>query len=143
YAKNACIKNKYPYLYWSGNTIGEPYPTSIANGWYVSKSDLKSFMEKKLIEIGLNQKESKDMMEYWIPQMESKNVPYYKISFLTTKQMNTLVPMSIQPQPKSILRVFLDFLPLSKKPIDTISPQNITPFIRDGFTVVEWGGLKR
>ncbi|MCX6730424.1 MAG: hypothetical protein NTZ55_01105 [Candidatus Roizmanbacteria bacterium] len=143
YAKKSCIQNTYPYIYWSGNTVGEPYPTSISHGWYVSKEDLKMFMGKKLIEIGLNQKESNDMMEYWIPQMESKNAPYYKISFLMTRQMNDLIPMSIQPQPNSILRVFLDYLPLLKKPTDTISPQTITPFIRNGFTVVEWGGLKR
>jgi len=143
YAAKACKENRYPYLYWSGNTIGATYPRSIAAGWYVKKEEIYSFMEGKLVEIGLNQKERNDMMEYWIPQMQSKNAPYYKISFLTTKEMNKLIPMNIQPDPRSVLRVFLDFLPLSEKPSEPILPQSFSPFVRDGFTVVEWGGLKR
>lgn len=143
YAAKACSENKYPYLYWSGNTIGTPYPRSIDKGWYVKKDEINSFMENKLAEIGLNQKERNDMMEYWIPHMLSKNAPYYKISFLATREMNELIPMDIKPIPRSILRVFLDFLPLSEKPTQSISPPTFPLFERNGFTVVEWGGLKR
>jgi len=143
YAAKSCKENRYPYLYWSGNTIGFPYPDSIEKGWYVKKEEIYSFMEDKLKEIGLNQKERNDMMEYWGPQMLHKNAPYYKISFLTTQEMNRLIPMKVQPNPRSVLRVFLDFLPLFEMPKKSIQPQTLPPFTRNGFTVVEWGGLKR
>lgn len=46
----------------------------------------------------------------------------------------------ITPKPDSILRVILVFKPL-KKYIE-IEPQELKPFTREGFTVVEWGGTQ-
>jgi hypothetical protein len=46
--------------------------------------------------------------------------------------------LTITPEPDSVLRVFMAFKPLFA-PI-MIEPQQLTPFERKGFTVVEWGG---
>lgn len=143
YAKTSCLNNDYPYLYWSGNTIGVAYPQNIDEGWYVKKEELNNFFLNKLSEIGLNKNETIDMMQYWLPQLLLKNSPYYKISFLTTKQMDKLIPMDVKPRPNSILRIFLDFTPLPKLPEKPIKPQIFNKFERKGFALVEWGGLKK
>jgi hypothetical protein len=83
------------------------------------------------------------MMEYWLPQMADKNAPYYRISFLTTSQMNELAPMNITPKPDKLYRLFLDYLPLLEKPKIKIDAPTIPKIIREGFTVIEWGGLLR
>jgi len=140
YANNSCKTNNYPYIYWSGKSMENSYPKA-EGGWVVERKNLKIFMDQKLKEIGLTEKESNDMTSYWIPKMNEKNSPYYRISFLTTKQMNEFVPMNVRPVPDSVLRVFLDFKPLNSKPIVDPIPQQFGKFNRHGFTLVEWGGL--
>ena len=141
YAKKACLANSYPYLYWAGESFASDYP-KIDEGWVVDKAGLEQFLNQKLDEIGLLKKEKEDMLSYWLPRMLSRNAPFYRISFLQTEEMNRIAPMEIYPKPNSVNRIFLDFLPLQSKPCD-IPPQVLKPFRRDGFTVVEWGGLNR
>lgn len=142
YATQACTTNQYPYIYWAGNSLEKAYPT-ISQGWYVSQNDLGVFMNQKLDEVGLTQKEKSDMLEYWLPEMLQKNSPYYRISFLQTKEMNEMIPMNFTPAPSTFFRIFLDYLPLTSKPTSSIQPQTLQKIQRTAFTVVEWGGLKR
>ena len=62
---------------------------------------------------------------------------YNVISFQTSAYTDTAV-LNITPAPDSMLRVFMTYYPSSVE-VD-IEPQAFEPFIRDGFTVVEWGG---
>ena len=143
YAKESCKQNNYPYLYWSGNRIGAEYP-KIENGWIVEKKDLSTFLDSKLDQVGLTQKEKSDMLDYWIPYLSSKSGNYFKISFLQTKEMNNLAPMQITPRPDKVFRIFLDWDNYSLKPELEIQPQILDKLSnRSGFTVVEWGGLKK
>lgn len=141
YAAKACMTNTYPYIYWSGKSEQHPYP-KVEGGWIVDRTHLGAFMHMKLKAIGLTDKESNDMTSYWIPKMDAKNAPYYRVSFIQTKEMNAFIPMNVYPQPDSVLRVFLDWQPLSAKPVVDPKPQQLEKFVRNGFTYVEWGGLK-
>ncbi|PIY68969.1 hypothetical protein COY90_03135, partial [Candidatus Roizmanbacteria bacterium CG_4_10_14_0_8_um_filter_39_9] len=140
YAVKACKTNSYPYIYWTGKSVENSYPL-VEGGWIVEKKNLLSFMQNKLSEMGLTDKESQDMTSYWVPKMGEKNAPYYQIGFLQTKDMNAFIPMNINPQPDSVLRVFLDWKALSSKPTVVPVPQRLEKVSRNGFTYVEWGGL--
>ena len=59
YAKQACQNNTYPYLYWAGNVIFRNYPIT-TSGWIVEQKELSSFLNEKLTETGLNDKERND-----------------------------------------------------------------------------------
>ena len=142
YAKTACETNNYPYLYWAGNVLSKDYP-QIDKGWIVEKDNLNNFLQNKLSEIGLNSNEKKDFIEYWLSDMLAKNSPYYRLSFLQTNELNSLFPMTVSPKPNTIFRIFLDYLPLNEKPKTEIIPQSLNKLVRHGFTLVEWGGLKR
>jgi hypothetical protein len=142
YAKTACAANSYPYLYWAGNSIEKTYPT-VDKGWIVNRNNLRTFMNTKLDEIGLTAKEKGDMLEYWLPEMLTTYAPYYQISFLQTKEMNEMVPMNFNPIPQSFYRIFLDYRPLTSKPDEKLQPQILQKIQRNGFTAIEWGGLKR
>jgi len=142
YAKKSCETNNYPYLYWAGDIYSNEYP-KINKGWIVDRDNLNIFLQTKLSEIGLNSNEKKDFIEYWLPDMMAKNSPYYRISFLQTNDLNSLFPMTVEPRPNTVFRIFLDYLPLSQKPSKEIPPQSLNKLIRNGFTLVEWGGLKR
>jgi hypothetical protein len=141
YAQSACENNDYPYLYWEGQA-SRPYPTP-TGGWVVPQSNISNFLSQKLSEIGLTDKEKSDMMAYWIPQLLTKNMPYYRMSFFQTAQMNEFIPMNVSPKPDTVIRVFLDWAPLAEMPAVQPQPEVLTHVNRNGFTLVEWGGLKQ
>lgn len=142
YIKQACQKNQYPYLYWSGQSLAQVYPVQ-NKGWIVERNNVSLFLNEKLDQIGLTAQEKQDMLSYWLPTMLAKQSPYYRVSFLQTAEMNKLVPMIINPQPQSIYRLFLDWEPLEQPPTTNLVPQRLDHIVRNGFTAVEWGGLKR
>ena len=79
-----------------------------------------------------------DFMEFWVPRMTG--APYYRISFLTD-DWSKQVPLNVSPAPRTNIRLFMDWQKLSG-PITLSEPQVVTP-ARNGFTLVEWGGLLR
>ena len=120
----------YPYLFWE-DTISYNTPTT---GFIVEQTGLSDFLNTKLSLLGLNDRERADFKTYWLPVMQ--NSPYYRISFITTEQMDISAPITIIPKPDTIQRVFMDWSGL-RKPI-AIREQYITPFIRSRFSVIEW-----
>ena len=139
YALKSCQNNNYPYIYWAGNTPNQ-YP-KIESGFVVSAKDLESELRSKLAIIGLNKQETDDMMEYWLPNMLSKNKPFYRFSLLQNNELDKLFPMTISPQPQSSIRVFLDWDALDTN--TTIPTQELITYSRTGYTMVEWGGVKK
>ena len=138
YAQAACEKNDYPYLYWAGY-ISKPFP-HFNEGWVVPENGIRVFLEKELTVAGLNQKEKDDMINYWVPELSGFGAPYYRLSFLQTDQMNALAPLSITPKPDTEFRIFLLWSPLMEMSSIQPQPQILQPLVRNGFTVVEWGG---
>ena len=139
YAFESCQNNNYPYIYWAGNTPNQ-YPR-IESGFVVGAKDLESELRSKLTIIGLNNKEADDMMEYWLPQMLAKNKPFYRFSLLQNSELDKLFPMTITPKPQSSIRVFLDWDALDNQ--STIPTQQLITYPRTGYTMIEWGGIKK
>ena len=126
----------YPYLFWEGLGNGI-YPDYQDHGTLVSQKDLVSTVYKQLSQLGLNQKESADFMEFWQPRLPK--TPYIRLTWLNTKDMDTLAPLNVYPKPDTNIRIFLEFEGLEKPVI--LKPQKLTAPARFGFTLIEWGGL--
>ena len=124
-------------LFWEGFGNG-PYP-EITQGFVVKQSDLETTLRDHIARLGLNAREAQDFLDFWLPKMPIK--PYVRLTWFGTRQMDALAPLTITPKPDSVIRVFLDFEGL-EKPI-TIPPQKLSAIPRNGFTVIEWGGLLR
>ncbi len=125
----------YPYLFWEGYSDKE---VSINNGFVVEKKDVNSFLSDNLAKLGLNEKESSDFKEFWIPKMLASKGDYLRVSFVGTQEFNKVAPLTISPKPDSLIRVFMFYQPLKEK--ISIAPQKLSAIERKGFTVVEWGG---
>ena len=108
-----------------------------SKGFCVAGADTADFLRETLAEIGLTPKEYNEFIVYWLPKMQEN--PYNLISF-QSERYTDIAKLDIDPTPDSVLRVFMAWKPLSKP--QTIEPQTFTPFARDGFTVVEWGGCE-
>lgn len=126
----------YPYLFWEGLGNGI-YPDYQDQGTLVSQKDLVSTVYKQLSQLGLNQKESADFMEFWQPRLPT--TPYVRLTWLNTKDMDTLAPLNVYPKPDTNIRIFLEFEGL-EKPV-FLKPQKLIAPKRIGFTLIEWGGL--
>jgi hypothetical protein len=127
--------SNYDSLYWEGTGIGYATPKQ---GFIVKDGDVAGFLKSTLPKYGLNEKETADFMEFWVPKFTG--APYYRISFLTS-DWNKAAPLHVSPAPRTSIRLFMDWSKLSG-PATIAAPQIVTPS-RNGYTLVEWGGLLR
>jgi hypothetical protein len=125
---------EYGYLFWEGKS---DYHYQANAGFVVKGEQTALFLDEKLATLGLNRAEATDFITYWLPELESN--PYNLIHFATTTYEEQ-APMSIDPKPTSIIRVFMVYQPLEQ--VVDIPEQSLTTPSRQGFTVVEWGGKK-
>ena len=107
-------------------------------GFIVKREDSAKFLEEKLAILGLTQRETQEFIIYWLPKLESNNYNY--IRFATGEEINNNMPLEINPNPDTIIRVLMTFKGL-QSPIDVEEQKLDTPE-RTGFTVVEWGGTE-
>ncbi|MEO6761503.1 MAG: hypothetical protein ABI220_03975 [Candidatus Saccharimonadales bacterium] len=128
---------QYDSLFWEGYGNGS-YP-EITNGTVVPSGQAVSTIRWQLKAQGLNSKEISDFLTYW--QSKLPSTKYVRLTWLGTAQMNQLAPLSVNPAPKTTIRVFLDFEGLQHP--EKLPAQHFVTPIRRGFTLVEWGGLAR
>lgn len=125
---------QYSYLYWEGTSNNN---WDMSKGFVVKGSETKEFLQEKLEHLGLTSKEYNEFIVYWLPIMQENK--YNLITFAGEEYENT-AELKITPKPDSILRVMMVFKPLNK-PVK-VEEQELKPFERKGFAVVEWGGTK-
>ena len=125
---------EYNYLFWEGTSETE---YDLSRGFVVEGKDTAGFLEEKLAYLGLNEKERNEFIVYWLPRMEDNK---YNLITFQGKAYTEHAKLKISPEPDSILRVFMVYKPLDKA-ID-IPEQELEPFEREGFTVIEWGGAE-
>lgn len=125
---------EYDYLFWEGDP---DFSYDFFSGFCVAGQDTEAFLDEKLHALGLNDTETEEFMEFWLPMMQDN--PYNMISFQTDSYTNG-ARLSVSPEPDSVIRVFMAWYPTDK--FVKINPQYIEGADRSGFTVVEWGGNK-
>ena len=124
---------EYSYIFWEGAT--DKFIADFSKGFCVKGEDTTKFLQTILPQMGLTPKEYNEFIVYWAPLMQEN--PYNLISF-QTDNYEANAPLTINPAPDCMLRVYMAYKPLTS-PVD-IEPQTFEPFVRKGFTVVEWGG---
>lgn len=133
---NLADGQEYSYLFWEGENNDQQY--DLTTGFIVEGKNVSSFLQSTLKKLGLNSKEYNEFIVYWLPQMI--NNKYNLIHFATQEEYDNRVPLSITPQPDSMLRIFMVFKNLNEE--IQVTPQNIKSFNREGFSVIEWGGTE-
>lgn len=125
---------EYPYLFWEGKVIN--YSPKFDEGFLVSRKETVSFLEGKLKILGLNEKERADFITYWAPQLIKNE---YNIIKFDTEEYASKVSLNIEPQPDSMIRVFMIFK--AANGTEKIKKQKLDEVQREGFIAVEWGGV--
>ena len=122
-------------LYWEGIRNKE---VKAEDGFVVKGENVASFLEEKLDILGLNDREAEEFIVYWLPILEKNE--YNFIRFYEKEEIDEMMPLDINPEPETIIRVLMGWKKLDKD-ID-IKEQKLEKVQRTGYTVVEWGGTE-
>ena len=125
-------EREYYSLYWEGLIHSKGFK----DGFVVKGEDTREFLEEKLEVLGLTDKEAEEFIVYWLPKMEKNN--YNLIRFLTYEELNEEMALTINPEPDTLIRIQMQYKPLLFK--TSIPEQKLEKVVREGYTVVEWGG---
>lgn len=126
----------YSSLFWDGTIDFPSAHYKYDDGFIVSKDNLTEFLIKKLDHIGLNNQETNDFIQYWLPILERNK--YNFIHFLVNEECNEIATLNVNPKPETSIRIYMEFYGLENRTI--IKEQQLPKTERKGFTLVEWGG---
>ncbi len=127
----------YPYLFWEGQS-SQLLP-QVDKGFVVAHDALETFFTQKLPKLGLNATEIQDFIDFWVPQMRKDERNFYFITFLPQNFIHASAPLTITPQPDTVIRVLMHYTGLDT--YKNVPAQKLIAPERTGFTVVEWGGI--
>ena len=131
----------YPSLFWDGPVS----LTSPERGFIVAREDAVPFLEEKLGQLGLSDKEAADFITFWAPRIRSNEYTFVSFDASSYAQQVTYSfadEAGNQVVPDTFIRVFMTIRPADAD--ETVTPQNFAPTpTRSGFTVVEWGGTEQ
>lgn len=133
---------EFPYLFWEGKTNNlnfSPIFNSF-DGYQINTDSTIQFLEARLSEFGLNDKEQTDFITYWAPRISNKK--YAVVQFLLDEEYDTQIgKLNVSPMPDCVRRVYILFAGINQLiPGVESTPKKFIPLKRSGFTVIEWGG---
>ena len=126
----------YTSLFWDGEINFPQEHYDYKSGFEVSKNNLNAFLIEKLEYLGLNTFETNDFIQYWLPILEKNEINF--IHFLVNEDYDSISKNIINPNPNTQIRIFMEFYKLENK--TNLPEQKLLKYIRNGFTLVEWGG---
>ena len=131
----------YPSLFWDGPVS----LTSPEQGFVVAREDAVPFLEEKLGQLGLSDKEAADFITYWAPRIRANEYTFVSFDASSYAQQVTYSfadEAGNQVTPDTFIRVFMTIRAADASTV--VTPQNFAPTpTRSGFTVVEWGGTEQ
>ncbi len=137
---NNGVTKEYSYLFWEAVTVGLPnFVIDQKNQFCIRSSEIDDHLDSALTKLGLNTRERNDLITYWLEQMKSKE--YLLFSFCNEILYSNRARLEISPVPDCLIRVFLLFCPVDIEHPTTGDLSSLTGPLRQGFTVVEWGGM--
>lgn len=132
--KGGLIDNKYDYLAYEASLWDVELPDK---GWVVDYDNLNTWFGKKLPRLGLNKKEARQFKDYWLEKLPRAD--YYEIKLLSGEFLAKNMVLDIQPEPDTVIRRIFYFTPLKERKVLKEPPAE--DIKREGFVVVEWGGI--
>lgn len=94
------IDGKYDYLFYEADVGRE---ADLSKGWIVERESIGEWFDTMLPEFGLNAKEKKDFMDYWMVNLPKS--PYYKIVILSNEDLDKMVKLDVSPKPETIIQI--------------------------------------
>jgi hypothetical protein len=107
-------------------------------GYVIRAAYREQDLAEMLQQYGFNEKETAEFVDYWTQHL-TDDVDYV-FSPQETETVDRVMPLSINPEPDHVMRIWFYAKPLASIPKPVTSPEKI---VREGFYVVEWGVMIR
>jgi hypothetical protein len=130
--------HEYNYLFWDGIMSFSKDDVAFKDGFVVHKDSVVSFLKRILPQLGLLPHEYNDFIVFWTPFLQKHTWNF--IHFGVGKEYDKISINTVKPKIDNEIRVFMYFKSLHF-PIDVV-PQKFETPLRNGFTLVEWGGAE-
>ena len=127
----------YSSLFWDGTIDFPEEHYKYHDGFIVPKEKSIEFLIEKLEHIGLNNQETNEFIQYWLPLLERNK--YNFIHFLVNEECDEIAILNVNPKPETTIRIYMEFYGLEN--FTEIKEQQLPKTERKGFTLVEWGGV--
>lgn len=140
HAEYGVQNTEYSYLYYEAAIKNITVPKD--RGWIKTTDQFPVFFADILPKLGLNEKESQDFLDYWLPKLTSEGNRWF-ITLIDEDEVNRVEPVSFSVQPDNFLRIRFYFENIDQKIISPITAYHIPniQYERSGFTVIDWGGI--
>jgi len=136
------INGEGDYLFYEAIVPDEGFQKNY--GFLIKSDNIVKDIENVLEMYGFNEKEKCDFLEYWIEKLE-KDTSYIFYP-QQNKEVDLVMPIVLSKEPDNIFRLWFYIEPLSEenaKDLNNkiIKPDNIEKIKREGFYLIEWGGI--
>ena len=132
---------EYDYLFWEGTVENHDLLLLPNTGWIIAQANLEAWFGVYLNALGLVEREIAEFIEYWVERLQDS--PYYEIKLVDQEVYNNLAKLTITTSdgscPDTMIRIMFHFRGLDEYEYIE-APVIVTPE-RNGFVVVEWGGI--
>ena len=126
----------YKYLFWESKQEMDALNPKETAGFVVTSDNITSFLEEKLNYVGFTACERADFITFWGPQMQKEEQVF--VTFHQDLDCNAFAELNISPAPDNLHRFYMSWGAYDGNHIP--KAQELTPFQREGFTAIEWGG---
>ncbi len=128
----------YDYLFYECLVPATEFETG--PGFLLPVHDRKEILSDILDKYGFNAKEKADFLEFWLEYLDA-DTPYLMIP-QSQEMVDKAIPLDLSIPADTVYRIWFGFAPVYQdaSKIPALSEASIRPIIREGFTVVEWGG---
>lgn len=124
-------------IFWEGSSLLLPEPES---GFVWNRAEVPGRLAEVLAVLGLNDRERREFLGDWLERLTAS--PWVQVSFREPWEIELMAPLSVEPVPQTMIRVLMDWRPLEQHVLMP-EPSLRRPPVREGFVLVEWGGLVR
>lgn len=126
---------EYNYLFWEGRANDPKWDYD--SYFCIPGDETMEFLEEYLAAAGLTDKEAADFISFWLPKMQGNE---YNLIWFQTDAYEDIAKLNVSPSPDTVIRVYMVY-ESSDEYIESNASFPETP-VREGFTVVEWGGTE-
>ncbi len=128
----------YNYLFWEAARASTLTPQQATTGFFVEGQHITSFFEDKLTLAGFTSKEQADFITFWGPRLAKNTLNFIHFEFNET--CDKYAELDISPKPDHLYRIFMVWEAVEAE--FPVTEQEIQRIDRNGFCVLEWGGME-
>ena len=127
----------YRFLFYE--SVADPALFQTDKGFMIRSEEREEQFGKILEAYGFNDSEIQDFTEFWCEKLDQ--TCDYMMYPQGTETVDLAMPLQIIPEPESVERMWFAFEKCGEQGEESIRTEQLTPFGRGEYAVVEWGGL--